>query len=300
MKRTLMALAVPPLAIAGLSLGASTSQADAMFLPTGVVRVDKPIVVPAFGLARGSGSGQTVIAPAAGYTGPLMTAGPGATIEDLTLDGQSQATIGLQLTDASQVTVESVEVKGTTQVGIVGTASVGVGEQEFTDVTIKDCAGLGFSNAGANGGADYTNVKVQNCGAGMVISHDNAAIVAVQTVNNTRGDGLVLRNASGATIINVRSAGNSGTGIRITNSTIAAGSAWLSSANGTNDVWFEGNSRAASLTGVVVGWTPCGLGAFQGGRENPWRVDATASAPVTGLRVNKKTNDYCVVPKTGN
>ena len=31
MKRTLMALAVPPLAIAGLSLGASTSQADAMF-----------------------------------------------------------------------------------------------------------------------------------------------------------------------------------------------------------------------------------------------------------------------------
>ena len=149
----------------------------------------------------------------------------------------------------------------------------------------------------------------------MVISHDNAAIVAVQTVNNTRGDGLVLRNASGATIINVRSAGNSGTGIRITNSTIAAlgsgpltriqgtiaaGSAWLSSANGTNDVWFEGNSRAASLTGVVVGWTPCGLGAFQGGRENPWRVDATASAPVTGLRVNKKTNDYCVVPKTGN
>jgi hypothetical protein len=106
--------------------------------------------------------------------------------------------------------------------------------------------------------------------------------------------------ASGATIINVRSAGNSGTGIRITNSTIAAGSAWLSSANGTNDVWFEGNSRAASLTGVVVGWTPCGLGAFQGWRENPWRVDATASAPVTGLRVNKKTNDYCVVPKTGN
>lgn len=264
-------------------------------LPAGVTTLAAPIVLRSGDVLRGKGIGQSVLAPAAGYTGPLVVSSgdrsADVTIRDLTLDGRGRTGVAMQLTGVSDLAVRDVEVLGTTRTGIEASGPGGgpaAARQRWDNVTVRDCRGTGLVNRGNTSGAAYDHVTVHRCGSGMVIAHPGARLTGIQVVNNAAGDGLRITDAPGLSLTNIRAIGNGASGVHVSGSGGSTGRAWLVNNNRVSDVWFEGSARGWRLTGVLVGHDPCQLGDFDDGTQRGWRVDYGASVTTVGLRVLPK------------
>lgn len=215
----------------------------------GAVTITKSITISGDGMLTGIlSAGANAIVINAADTDVVI-------LRSIALIGFGSGLNGIRFLNGKQLIVEKVTISSVTTHGIdVAFAAGKAGKVTIRDTNINSCAGNGV-NFGANGTLQGTldNVRIENCGAGVVVNNGNVTVSRSVIAQNT-AQGLLA--ASATAVINAEtcvltnndigvSATTSGL-IRLSNCNIAFNNTGIATSGGT--VASFGNNKNAGNT----------------------------------------------------
>ncbi|GIG85408.1 right-handed parallel beta-helix repeat-containing protein [Plantactinospora endophytica] len=228
-----------------------------VYLPPGTLGLGTEVTLPANVSLTGASLGASVIRPAAGYTGRLVSTGGWNRISHLQFHGAGTSGVLLTIRRArSMFSQLHLSNSGAHAIEFVGTApNTSAHANKLTDINIDDCVGTGIVIGPYGYDNEFLNTWIGECQVGMRISSGSCLLENLH-VWGCRGNGVELRRSADGTIfqnvyLETNGTGGTGSGLnawQVTGTQIVGGRLWR---NATNGASFDACPRSR-VTGLDV------------------------------------------------
>jgi hypothetical protein len=217
-----------------------------------------------------NGAASGIILNNTGSSGGLTVSGNGGTCTSVgTCTGGAiqNATVGVSLTSASNVSVDRMFIQNTTGSGVQGTT---VTNFSFTNGVID--------NSGTGGGSETSNIAFNTAVAGTENNVSGTVTITGNSLTNALWQGVDIQNFAG-TVSNANISGNTVTSSTSASSSLGSGIRLLTLGSTGN----VGNVTTATIANNVISNFPSGAGIVaQGGNSNASGPSGTFGTPGTG------------------
>lgn len=222
------------------ALGLLGTAGGEIYQPVGTLGLGAEVTLPANVSWTGENRGGSVIQPASGYTGRLMSSGVYSYVANLTFYGARTSGVLLTIRAPRSVfTNLHFSNSGSHALEVVGTSGMTAHGNQFSDICIEDCVGIGILTTAWAYDNEFTNVWIGECQTGMRLN-DSSCIFNTLHVWGCVGNGVELRNNAHQNLfqnVYLETNGTSGTGNgvdawKVTGNQFVGGKLWKNASHG--------------------------------------------------------------------